>query len=173
MSTTAPNLGLHVTVKLTHDDPRLRVDLISRASLAKRGFSIGGRANVYHMLTPEHRLYIPFSLRLLQLPVDSNGKELPRMPTVAMASLPFSIRPSRLSTASSTEPEQLEEKSLRLDHRTLGQTLATRSVPQPLRAPLSGRHSTRLHPAPIVEPAAVPNNVESIFIGPGCAHAID
>ena len=60
---------------MTHDDPRLY--LVSHASLAKRGLSIG-QANVYHMLTPEHRLYIPFSL--LQILVDLNGKELPRMP---------------------------------------------------------------------------------------------
>ena len=67
------NFGLHV--KMTHDDPKLY--LVSHASLAKRGFSIG-QANVYHMLAPEHRLYIPFSL--LQLLVDTNGKELPRVP---------------------------------------------------------------------------------------------
>ncbi len=66
-------LGLHVN--MTHDDPKLY--LISHASLAKRGLSIG-QANVYHMLAPEHRLYIPFSL--LQLLVDLNGKELPGMP---------------------------------------------------------------------------------------------
>jgi hypothetical protein len=56
---------------MTHDDPKLY--LISHASLAKRGFSVG-QANVYHMLAPEHRLYIPFSL--LRLLVDINGKEL-------------------------------------------------------------------------------------------------
>ena len=67
------NFGLHV--KMTHDDPKLY--LVSHASLAKRGFSVG-QANVYHMLAPEHRLYIPFSL--LQLLVDVNGKDLPRVP---------------------------------------------------------------------------------------------
>ncbi len=66
-------LGLHV--KMTHDDPGLY--LISHASLAKRGLSIG-QASVYHMLSPEHRLYLPFSL--LQLLVDMNGRDLPRMP---------------------------------------------------------------------------------------------
>jgi hypothetical protein len=66
-------LGLHV--KMTHDDPGLY--LISHASLAKRGLSIG-QAGVYHMLSPEHRLYLPFSL--LQLLVDMNGRDLPRMP---------------------------------------------------------------------------------------------
>jgi hypothetical protein len=67
------NFGLHV--KMTHDDPKLY--LVSHASLAKRGFSVG-QANVYHMLAPEHRLYIPFSLS--QLLVDVNGKDLPRVP---------------------------------------------------------------------------------------------
>jgi hypothetical protein len=67
------NFGLHV--KMTHDDPKLY--LVSHASLAKRGFSVG-QANVYYMLPPEHRLYIPFSL--LQLFVDTNGKGLPRVP---------------------------------------------------------------------------------------------
>lgn len=59
-------LGLHI--KLTHDDPRLY--LISRASLARRGFSIG-QANAYQMLATEHRQYIPFSLS--QLLRDLNG----------------------------------------------------------------------------------------------------
>ena len=66
-------LGLHLT--LTHDDPRLY--LISHASLARHGFSIG-QANVYQMLATEHRLYIPFSLP--QLLVDLSGKALPRLP---------------------------------------------------------------------------------------------
>ncbi len=44
--------GLHVLVKMTHDDPRLY--LVSHASLEKRGLSIG-QANVYQMLAPEHR----------------------------------------------------------------------------------------------------------------------
>ena len=65
--------GLHV--KMTHEDPRLY--LISHASLAKRGLSIG-QANAYCMLSPEHRLYLPFSL--LQLLVDVNGRSLPGMP---------------------------------------------------------------------------------------------
>ena len=55
---------------------------ISHASLAKRGFSIGQlEANIQYQMLPvatEHRLYIPFSL--LQLLVDLNGKDLPRMP---------------------------------------------------------------------------------------------
>jgi hypothetical protein len=68
-------LGLHVKMTPSHDDPKLY--LISHASLAKRGLSVG-QASVYHLLAPEHRLYIPFSL--LQLPVDINGKDLPRVP---------------------------------------------------------------------------------------------
>ena len=42
-------LGLHV--KMTHDDPRLY--LVSHASRAKRGLSIG-QANFYHMLNRSH-----------------------------------------------------------------------------------------------------------------------
>ncbi len=68
--------GLHV--KMTHDDPRLY--LISHASLEKRGLSIG-QANVYQMLAPEHRLYLPFSLP--QLLVDVNGKALPKPPSIS------------------------------------------------------------------------------------------
>jgi hypothetical protein len=49
--------GLHF--KMTHDDPRLY--LIGHASLEKRGLPIG-QANIYQMLAPEHRLYLPFSL---------------------------------------------------------------------------------------------------------------
>ena len=68
------NVGFHV--KMTHDDPKLY--LVSHASLAKRGFSVG-QANVYHMLASEHRLYIPFSLS--QLLIDINGKALPKVPS--------------------------------------------------------------------------------------------
>jgi hypothetical protein len=67
---------------MTHDDPRLY--LISHASLEKRGLSIG-QANIYQMLAPEHRLYLPFSLP--QLLVDVNGKALPKPPS-ASARLP-------------------------------------------------------------------------------------
>ena len=63
--------GLHL--KMTHDDSRLY--LIGHASLEKRGLSIG-QANIYQMLAPEHRLYLPFSLP--QLLVDVNGKALPK-----------------------------------------------------------------------------------------------
>jgi hypothetical protein len=69
-------LGLHV--KMTHDDPRL--SLVSHASLEKRGLPIG-QANIYQMLAPEHRLYLPLSL--LQLLVDVNGKDLPRLPSTS------------------------------------------------------------------------------------------
>ncbi len=62
--------GLHC--RMTHDEPRLY--LISHASLEKRGLSIG-QANIYQMLAPEHRLYLPFSLP--QLLVDVNGKPCP------------------------------------------------------------------------------------------------
>ena len=72
--------GLHS--KLTHDDPRLY--LISHASLAKRGLSIG-QANIYQMLAPEHRLYLPFSLP--QLLVDVNGKALPKPPSMSAGPL--------------------------------------------------------------------------------------
>ncbi len=76
--------GLHV--KMTHDDPRLY--LIRHASLAQRGLSIQvGQASVYHMLSPEHRLYrdLPFSFLQLFKLVDMNGTAsaasgLPRMP---------------------------------------------------------------------------------------------
>ena len=67
------NLGLHL--KLAHDDPKLY--LISHASLASRGLSVG-QANVYQMLAAEHRLYIPFSLS--QLLRDLDGHELPKVP---------------------------------------------------------------------------------------------
>jgi hypothetical protein len=62
------------------DDPGLYHDLISHASLGKRGLSIG-QANAYQMLrlAPEQRLYIHLSL--LQLLVDTNGKDLPKLPT--------------------------------------------------------------------------------------------
>ena len=66
-------LGLHI--KLAHNDPKLY--LISHASLANRGFSIG-QANAYQMLATEHRLYIPFSLG--QLLRDLKGAELPKVP---------------------------------------------------------------------------------------------
>ena len=68
--------GLHC--KMTHDDPRLY--LIGHASLEKRGLSIG-QANIYQMLAPEHRLYLPFSLS--QLLVDVNGKALPKPPNIS------------------------------------------------------------------------------------------
>jgi hypothetical protein len=68
--------GLHC--KMTHDDPKLY--LISHASLEKRGLSIG-QANIYQMLAPEHRLYLPFSLQ--QLLVDVNGKALPKPPSIS------------------------------------------------------------------------------------------
>jgi hypothetical protein len=73
--------GLHF--KMTHDDPRLY--LISHASLVKRGLSIG-QANIYQMLAPEHRLYLPFSLP--QLPVDVNGKALPKPPSIIIRPAP-------------------------------------------------------------------------------------
>jgi hypothetical protein len=94
---------------MTHDDPKLY--LVSHASLAKRGFSVG-QANVYHMLAPEHRLYIPFSL--LQLLVDVNGKDLPRVP------------------CSSVRPPTLQEI---VDHLT---SLTTTSLP------LALAHSTTI-----------------------------
>ena len=68
--------GLHV--KMTHAEPRLY--LISHASLERRGLSIG-QANIYQMLAPEHRLYLPFSLP--QLLVDANGKALPKPPSIS------------------------------------------------------------------------------------------
>jgi hypothetical protein len=68
--------GLHC--RMTHDEPKLY--LISHASLAKRGLSIG-QANIYQMLAPEHRLYLPFSLP--QLLVDVNGKALPKPPSIS------------------------------------------------------------------------------------------
>jgi hypothetical protein len=68
--------GLHC--RMTHDEPRLY--LISHASLEKRGLSIG-QANIYQMLAPEHRLYLPFSLP--QLLVDVNGKALPKPPSIS------------------------------------------------------------------------------------------
>jgi len=63
---------------MTHDDPRLY--LISHTSLEKRGLSIG-QANIYQMLAPEHRLYLPFSLP--QLLIDMNGKALPKPPSIS------------------------------------------------------------------------------------------
>jgi hypothetical protein len=63
---------------MTHDDPRLY--LVSHASLEKRGLSIG-QANIYQMLAPEHRLYLPLSL--LQLLVEVNGKDLPKLPSTS------------------------------------------------------------------------------------------
>ena len=66
-------LGLHA--KLVHNDPKLY--LISHASLADRGFSVG-QANAYQMLATEHRLYIPFSL--VHLLRDLKGVELPKVP---------------------------------------------------------------------------------------------
>ncbi len=63
---------------MTHDEPRLY--LISHASLEKRGLSIG-QANIYQMLAPEHRLYLPFSLP--QLLVDVNGTALPKPPSIS------------------------------------------------------------------------------------------
>jgi hypothetical protein len=57
-----------------------RLYLISRASLEKRGLSIG-QASIYQMLAPEHRLYLPLSLR--QLLVDTNGKDLPKLPSIS------------------------------------------------------------------------------------------
>ena len=68
--------GLHF--KMTHDDPRLY--LIGHASLEKRGLSIG-QANIYQLLAPEHRLYLPFSLP--QLLVDVNGNALPKPPSIS------------------------------------------------------------------------------------------
>jgi hypothetical protein len=68
--------GLHV--KMTHAEPRLY--LIGHASLEKRGLSIG-QANIYQMLAPEHRLFLPFSLP--QLLVDVNGKVLPKPPSIS------------------------------------------------------------------------------------------
>jgi hypothetical protein len=68
--------GLHY--KMTHAEPRLY--LIGHASLEKRGLSIG-QANIYQMLAPEHRLYLPFSLP--QLLVDVNGKALPKPPSIS------------------------------------------------------------------------------------------
>jgi hypothetical protein len=70
--------GLHWHFKMTHDDPRLY--LIGHASLEKRGLSIG-QANIYQMLAPEHRLYLPFSLP--QLLVDVSGKALPKPPSIS------------------------------------------------------------------------------------------
>jgi hypothetical protein len=68
--------GLHF--KMTHDDPRLY--LIGHASLEKRGLSIG-QANIYQLLAPEHRLYLPFSLP--QLLVDVHGNALPKPPSIS------------------------------------------------------------------------------------------
>jgi hypothetical protein len=63
------NLGLYV--KMSHDDRRLYLQVISHASLAKRGMSESiGQASVYYMLSPEHRLYLPLSFLRLQLLVD-------------------------------------------------------------------------------------------------------
>jgi hypothetical protein len=63
---------------MAHDEPRLY--LISHASLEKKGLSIG-QANIYQMLAPEHRLYLPFSLP--QLLVDVDGKALPKPPSIS------------------------------------------------------------------------------------------
>jgi hypothetical protein len=63
---------------MTHDDPRLY--LIGHASLEKRGLSIG-QANIYQLLAPEHRLYLPFSLP--QLLVDVHGNALPKPPSIS------------------------------------------------------------------------------------------
>jgi hypothetical protein len=68
--------GLHF--KMTHDDHRFY--LIGHTSLEKRGLSIG-QANIYQMLAPEHRLYLPFSLP--QLLVDMNGTALPKPPSIS------------------------------------------------------------------------------------------
>jgi hypothetical protein len=73
---------------MTHDDPRRY--LIGHASLEKRGLSIG-QANIYQMLAPEHRLYLPFSLP--QLLVDVNGKALPKPPSILVL---VSARPPTL-----------------------------------------------------------------------------
>ncbi len=72
--------GLHC--KMTHADPRLYLigGMIGHASLEKRGLSIG-QANIYRMLAPEHRLYLPFSLP--QLLVDVNGRALPKPPSLS------------------------------------------------------------------------------------------
>ncbi len=79
-------IGAHIASRLacmfrSDDDPGLY--LISHASLGKRGLSIG-QANAYQMLAPEHRLYIPLSL--LQLLVDTNGKDLPKLPSASTRS---------------------------------------------------------------------------------------
>jgi hypothetical protein len=77
--------GLHC--KMTHDDPRLY--LIGHDSLEKRGLSIG-QANIYQMLAPEHRLYLPFSLP--QLLVDVNGKTLPKPPSTGISAQPLTLQ---------------------------------------------------------------------------------
>jgi hypothetical protein len=53
---------------------------LSATPRSKKGLSIG-QANIYQMLAPEHRLYLPFSLP--QLLVDVNGKALPKPPSIS------------------------------------------------------------------------------------------
>ncbi len=89
--------GLHF--KMTHDDPRLY--LIGHASLEKRGLSIG-QANIYQMLAPEHRLYLPFSLP--QLLVDVNGKALPKPPLSLSRCTGFTLNFGSISDSDSEVP---------------------------------------------------------------------
>ena len=107
--------GLHV--KMTHDNPRLY--LISRASLEKRGLSIG-QASIYQMLAPEHRLYLPLSLR--RPLVDTNGKDLPKLPSISTRRPPQATLQEIVGhlTALTTDSLPL---ALRLAHITLSSTV--------------------------------------------------
>ncbi len=107
--------GLHV--KMTHDNPRLY--LISRASLEKRGLSIG-QASIYQMLAPEHRLYLPLSLR--RPLVDTNGKDLPKLPSISTRRPPQATLQEIVGhlTALTTDSRPL---ALRLAHITLSSTV--------------------------------------------------